>query len=66
MEKVDELLNKEYPPSLASICIITKNEKDKLEKCLKSFQPTGYDIIVVDTGSTDGTKEMVEKYNLYH
>lgn len=65
MEKVDELLNKEQSPSLASICIITMNEKDKLEKCLKSFQPTGYDIIVVDTGSTDGTKEMVAKYTPY-
>ena len=36
-----------------------------MEKCLKSFQLTGYDIIVVDTGSTDGTKEMVAKYTPY-
>lgn len=57
--------DKAQHPSLVSICIITKNEKDKLEKCLKSFQPTGYDIIVVDTGSTDGTKEMVAKYTPY-
>ena len=33
-----------------------------MEKCLKSFQKTGYDIVVVDTGSTDGTIEMVKKY----
>ena len=52
-------------PSLVSICIITKNEKEKLEKCLKSFQDTGYDIVVVDTGSTDGTQEMVKKYTPY-
>ena len=46
--------NLEKQPTLVSICIITKNEKDLLEKCLKSFQNTGYDIVVVDTGSTDG------------
>ena len=48
--------------------IITKNEKELLEKCLKSFQNTGYDIVVVDTGSTDGTIEMVKNYTpyLYH
>ena len=55
----------EKQPSLVSVCIITKNEKEKLEKCLKSFMCTGYDIVVVDTGSTDGTREMVKNYTPY-
>ena len=29
--------NLENQPTLVSICIITKNEKTLLEKCLKSF-----------------------------
>ena len=67
--KMDEKESKlEKQPTLVSICIITKNEKELLEKCLKSFQNTGYDIVVVDTGSTDGTVEMVKNYTpyLYH
>lgn len=45
-----------------SVCIITKNESAKLEKCLRALQPWGFELVVVDTGSTDGTKEMAEKY----
>lgn len=58
----------ENHPNLVSICIITKNEKMLLERCLKSFQNTGYDIVVIDTGSTDGTIKMVKNYTpyLYH
>ncbi|MBE5939382.1 MAG: glycosyltransferase [Lachnospiraceae bacterium] len=47
---------------MISVCIITKNEKELLEKCLKAIEPYGFEIVVVDTGSTDGTKEMVGKY----
>lgn len=47
-----------------SVCIITKNEKEKLERCLKML--AGYkewlEIVVVDTGSTDGTKTMAAQY----
>ena len=31
----------EKQPSLVSVCIITKNEKELLEKCLKSFRIWG-------------------------
>ncbi len=41
-----------------SICIITKNEKEKLFKCLSAIDKLDCEIVVVDTGSTDGTKEM--------
>lgn len=36
-----------------SVCIITKNESEKLKKCLKQLMGYGFEIIVVDTGSTD-------------
>lgn len=45
-----------------SVCIITKNEVKKLEKCLLALQPLGYEIVIVDTGSFDGTKQMAARY----
>ncbi|MCR5216702.1 MAG: glycosyltransferase [Lachnospiraceae bacterium] len=45
-----------------SVCIITKNEADNLRKCLKSIKPYGFEIVVVDTGSTDETKEVIDTY----
>lgn len=42
-------------------CIICKNEEDLIETCLQSL--TGIDeIIVIDTGSTDGTVGIVSRY----
>ncbi len=51
-----------------SICIITKNECDILEECLRRLKPLDREIVVLDTGSTDNTCEMVLKYTdkLYH
>lgn len=45
-----------------SICIIAKNEEKNIERCLKSIQNFDCEIIVVDTGSTDRTKEIAAKY----
>lgn len=45
-----------------SVCIIAKNEEKYIEECLKKLQPYGFEIIVTDTGSTDRTKEIAEKY----
>jgi len=46
-----------------SICIVTFQTRDYLQKCLESIErhpPSGaYEIILVDNGSTDGTAEMV-------
>lgn len=51
-----------------SVCIITKNEAEKLERCLQAIAGYGFEIVVVDTGSTDHTCEMVKNYTdkLYH
>ncbi|MBP3421805.1 MAG: glycosyltransferase [Lachnospiraceae bacterium] len=50
-----------------SICIIAKNEEKNIEKCLQALLPLEEEIIVIDTGSTDRTKEIAAKYtdNLY-
>jgi len=44
-----------------SVCIICKNEESKIEACLKSVTWAD-EIIVVDSGSTDKTLEIVRKY----
>jgi len=45
-----------------SVCIIGKNEEKNIEKCLAPLVPYGFEIIYVDTGSTDRTKELAAKY----
>ena len=43
--------------------MITKNEEKLLEQCLNSVKEIADEIIVVDTGSTDKTKEIAKKYD---
>ncbi len=45
-----------------SICIITKNEEQNIARCLQCLKPYGFEIIVVDTGSADGTKAVAKSY----
>ena len=48
--------------STISLCMITKNEEQFLEQCLNSVQELVDEIIIVDTGSTDKTKEIAAKF----
>lgn len=45
-----------------SLCMIVKNEEKVIERCLSSVVNLVDEIIVVDTGSTDKTKELVSQY----
>ena len=45
-----------------SVCIIAKNEEKYIEQCLRHLMPFGMEIVVVDTGSNDRTKEIALKY----
>ncbi len=45
-----------------SACIISYNEENKIEDCLKSLDGIVDEIIVVDSLSTDKTKEIAKKY----
>ena len=45
-----------------SLCMIVKNEEDVLERCLNSVRELVDEIIIVDTGSEDGTKQTAERF----
>ena len=45
-----------------SMCMIVKNEQDILARCLDSYAGTYDELIIVDTGSTDNTKEIAAHY----
>jgi len=45
-----------------SMCMIVKNEAAILSRCLDSYSGTYDELIIVDTGSTDNTKEIAAKY----
>lgn len=45
-----------------SVILITKNEADRVEKCLLSVQNIADEIIVLDSGSTDNTVEICKQY----
>lgn len=45
-----------------SVCMIVKNEEKCLARCLDSLQGLWDELIIVDTGSTDRTKEIAAGY----
>lgn len=45
-----------------SLCMIVKNEEQTLERCLNSAKNFVDEIIVVDTGSTDGTVQIAKNF----
>ena len=48
-----------------SLCMIVKNEEAVLRDCLDSIKELMDEIIIVDTGSTDKTKEIAAEYTPY-
>jgi glycosyltransferase involved in cell wall biosynthesis len=46
-----------------SICLIVKNEEKVLRRCLDSIKGIADEIIIVDTGSTDKTKDIAHEYS---
>lgn len=45
-----------------SLCMIVKNEEESLARCLESVKGIVDEIVIVDTGSSDKTKEIAAQY----
>ena len=45
-----------------SVCIIAKNESEVIGRCLECVKSFADEIVVVDTGSADNTKEIASSY----
>lgn len=45
-----------------SVCIIAKNEEKYIEQCLRALSRYNWEIVVVDTGSTDATRSIAQRY----
>lgn len=63
MEKPDT------PTTPLSAVIITLNEEINIERCLRSLLPVADEIVVIDSGSTDGTVQLAKSYGarvIYH
>jgi GT2 family glycosyltransferase/tetratricopeptide (TPR) repeat protein len=49
-------------PMSVSICLIVKNEESNLAACLGPVTGLVQEVVVVDTGSTDGTREVAASF----
>ncbi|MEW6002828.1 MAG: glycosyltransferase, partial [Nitrospirota bacterium] len=68
-DETHRLLDKCRPPSLKvsqsvsiSLCMIVKNEEQNIARALSSVKPVVDEMVVVDTGSTDRTKDIAKAF----
>lgn len=54
------MTEKSFPP--LSVCIPTKNNSDTIERCLESADGLADEIVVLDSDSTDGTRDICRQY----
>ena len=58
-KKINEQIKQK---NTVSLCMIVKNEDEHLAKCLESVKPVVDEMIVVDTGSTDRTRDIAKVF----
>ena len=54
-----------------SVVVVCYNEKDNIEQCILSllrqnYPHESYEILFVDNGSTDGTRDIIKKFKSEH
>lgn len=60
MGRIHGTLKLPFKPGTLTIAMIVKNEVKNIREAIESFRPIADEIIVNDTGSTDGTQEVLE------
>lgn len=63
IEKFAPKEKKQLPHSTLSIAMIVKNEEKMLSGALDSIAQIANEIVIIDTGSTDNTLEIAQKFN---
>jgi len=46
-----------------SVSLITLNEAENLRRCLDSVRDLAAEIVIVDSGSTDGTRAVADEFH---
>jgi glycosyltransferase involved in cell wall biosynthesis len=59
---VNVVLKKYHAKNDISVILMVKNEADFMKQCLESIEPVAGEYVIVDTGSTDMTKEIVQDF----
>lgn len=54
--------NKDWRPLKLSLCMIVRDEETQIGKALESVKDIVDEVVVVDTGSSDKTREIVREY----
>jgi glycosyltransferase involved in cell wall biosynthesis len=57
----ERIFSKKIDPTI-SLCMIVKDEEAVIGRCLNSVKDLVDEIVIVDTGSSDNTKEIVKRY----
>ena len=52
-------------PLPLSVAVITLNEEHNIARCLESVRPLAAEIVVIDSGSTDRTGEIVREFGTH-
>lgn len=52
-------------PKECCVVIAAYNETENITKVLNDLEKLQYNVVVVDDGSTDGTSDLIDKFNVY-